>query len=169
MKMSVRKLASLAILATVALTIFVIEAALPTMIPIPGIKLGLANIVTLFVIKRYGPKEAALVLTVRIILATVFAGQAVSFLYSVCGGVLCLLVMSLVNWILRGHCIALTSVFGALAHNVGQILAALFILKVSGILMYLPYLMISGMVTGLFTGLCTYFADRYIPQKLTRE
>ncbi len=165
-KVNIRKLTSLALLTTIALTIFVIESAIPLQIPIPGIKLGLANIVTLFVIKRMGVKEAAAVLLVRIVLATVIAGQAVSFLYSICGGFLCLLVMALVNWFLQGHGIFITSIFGAVAHNVGQILAALLVLGMTGILAYVPFLIISGIVTGLFTGLATYFADKYIPKQI---
>lgn len=162
--MDTKRLVTLAVLSTIALTIFVIESALPTLVPIPGIKLGLANIVTLFVIKRMGPKDAALVLLVRIVLATIFAGQAVSFLYSLCGGVMCLIIMSIVNWILRGHYIFVTSIFGAVAHNIGQILAALFILKMTGILAYVPFLIVSGIITGLFTGLACFFADKKIPE-----
>jgi len=163
MKIEVRKLTVLALLTVIALTIFIVESMIPTLVPIPGIKLGLANIVTLFVIKRFGMKDAALVLLVRIILATILAGQAVSFLYSLAGGIMCLLVMTLINWFLRGKAIFITSIFGAIAHNTGQILAAYFVLRMTGILAYIPFLMISGVITGLFTGLVTYFADRYIP------
>lgn len=163
-KLDTRRLVLLALLTTIALVIFVIESALPALVPIPGVKMGLANIVTLFVIKRMGAKDAAMVLFVRIVLATFFAGQAVSFLYSICGGLLCLIVMVLINWILQGHFIFITSIFGAIAHNVGQILAAFFVLGMSGILAYIPFLMISGVITGLFTGLVCYYADRYIPK-----
>ena len=163
---SIRRLTLLAVFTTLALTIFVIESAIPTLVPIPGVKLGLANIVTLFVIKRMGARDAAVVLLMRIILATIFAGQAVSFIYSVFGGVLCLAVMAAINKVLNGHAIFVTSIFGAVAHNAGQIMAAFFVLGMSGILVYLPFLVISGIITGLFTGLVCFFMDKYIPNNI---
>lgn len=162
--MRTRRITMLGLLTTIALTIFMIESALPALAPIPGIKLGLANIVTLFILIRFQVRDAILVLFIRIILASVFAGQMVSFLYSICGGVLCLAVMALVNRVLDKKFIFLTSVFGAIAHNIGQILAAYFVLGMSGVFVYVPFLIISGVVTGLFTGVICYYADRYIPR-----
>ena len=109
----VKRLTTLALLTTIALTIFVVESAIPTLVPIPGVKLGLANIVTLFVLKRYKFSDAAIVLAMRIILATIFTGQAVSFIYSVSGGFLCLIVMAAVNKLLRGQYIFLTGILVA--------------------------------------------------------
>ncbi len=166
---NVKRLTTLALFTTIALTIFVVESAIPVLVPIPGVKLGLANIVTLFLLKRYKISDAAIVLTMRIILATIFTGQAVSFIYSVSGGFLCLIVMAVVNKILRGQYIFLTGILGAVSHNAGQILAAFFILRLSGIFAYLPFLVISGVITGLFTGLVCFFADKYIPKKLTMQ
>lgn len=162
--MNIKKLTMLALLTTIALTIFMLESALPVIIPIPGIKLGLANIVTLFVLTRYGMKDACMVLVTRIILASIFAGQMVYFIYSICGGILCLVVMAAVNHILGNAYVYLTSITGAIAHNLGQIMAAYFVLQMSGIFAYMPYLMISGIVTGLFTGLVCQFMGKYIPQ-----
>lgn len=162
--MRTRRITMLGLLTTIALTIFMIESALPALSPIPGIKLGLANIVTLFILLRFQVRDAVLVLFIRIILASVFAGQMVSFLYSICGGVLCLAVMALVNRLLDKKFIFLTSVFGAIAHNIGQVLAAYFVLGMSGVFVYVPFLLLSGVVTGLFTGVICYYADRYIPR-----
>ena len=72
-----------------------------------------------------------------------------------------------VNKLLRGQYIFLTGILGAVSHNAGQILAAFFILRLSGIFAYMPFLVISGVITGLFTGLVCFFADRYIPKKYT--
>lgn len=163
--MNNKKITILSLYTTIALTIFIIESLLPPLAPIPGIKLGLANIVTLFVLSRYTAKEALLVLLVRIILSALLAGQAVSFLYSLSGGLLSLAVMVLVNKLLGGQWIYLTSITGAAAHNIGQILAAYFVLRLNGIFAYVPYLMISGILTGLFTGLICHFALHYIPRK----
>ena len=159
----VKRLTTLALLTTIALTIFVVESAIPTLVPIPGV----ANIVTLFVLKRYKFSDAAIVLAMRIILATIFTGQAVSFIYSVSGGFLCLIVMAAVNKLLRGQYIFLTGILGAVSHNAGQILAAFFVLRLSGVFAYMPFLVISGVITGLFTGLVCFFADKYIPKKFT--
>ena len=162
--MGTKKITILGLLATIALTIFMIESALPALAPIPGIKLGLSNIVTLFILLRFEVRDAVIVLFIRIILASVFAGRMVSFLYSICGGVLCLASMALVNRMLNKKFIFLTSVIGAMAHNMGQIFAAYCVLGMSGILVYVPFLIISGVVTGLFTGVICYYADRYIPK-----
>ena len=72
--------------------------------------------------------------------------------------------MALVNRLLDKKFIFLTSVFGAIAHNIGQVLAAYFVLGMSGVFVYVPFLLLSGVVTGLFTGVICYYADRYIPR-----
>lgn len=77
----------LALLAAIALTIFMIEAQIPSPVPIPGVKLGLANIVTVFTVFVLGPKEGAAVLAVRVFLGAVFAGNFSTILYSAAGGV----------------------------------------------------------------------------------
>lgn len=160
--MSIKKLTTLAMFTVIALTIFVIENAIPLPIPIPGIKLGLANIITLIVLLNLGPVEALLVLLCRILLATMFAGQAMSLLYSLFGGILCLISMITINRFLSGHYVFLTSVFGALFHNIGQLAAAYFITGTLGVFAYLPFLIISGVLTGLFTGLCAHYTQKYL-------
>lgn len=164
--MNTAKLARLGLCTTIALIIFMIEAALPHIAIVPGMKLGLSNIVTLFVLKRYGSRDAFLVLTARIILAAIFAGQMLSFLFSVFGGFLALFVMSVSIRFLGARYLYLVSILGALAHNIGQIAAAFLLLKMSGIFAYLPYLMLSAVLTGLFNGLACYYMDRHIPDSL---
>ena len=88
----------------------------------------------------------------------------VSFIYSLFGGALCLIVMAPVNKLLDRKFVFLTSVLGAMAHNAGQIFAAYFVLGMSGIFVYVPFLMISGVVTGLFTGFICYYANKFIPR-----
>lgn len=148
----------LALFATIALTIFVLESALPPLAPIPGIKLGLANVITLILLLLFNERDAFMVLIVRIVIASIAAGQMMSFMYSLCGGMLCFVVMSLVNRILAKKYIFITSIFGAIAHNIGQILIAIVITGSLGILMYVPILMVSGVLTGTFTGFCAWFA-----------
>ena len=101
--MKLNKITTLALFTTLALIIFTIENAIPTLIPIPGIKLGLANIITLVVLHNYSPKDTLLVLLMRILLASFFFGQAISLLYSLAGGLLCFAAMLLIHRLLQGH------------------------------------------------------------------
>lgn len=160
--MNTKKLTTLALFTTLALIIFTVEGAIPAPVPIPGIKLGLANIITLLVLHNFSPRDTLLVLLMRILLASFFFGQALSLLYSLAGGLLCFAAMLSVHRLLRGHCLVLISIVGALFHNLGQLAAAFFITRVSGVLLYLPFLMLSGMITGLFTGLCAHFTQRLL-------
>ena len=74
-----------------------------------------------------------------------------------------------INRILAGHFLFITSIFGALAHNAGQLLAAWLIVRNPGILTYVPFLTISGIVTGLFTGLCAHYAQKYLLPHIKRQ
>lgn len=160
--MKLKKLTMLAVFTSLALIIFIIEAALPPLAPIPGIKLGLANIVTLILLLHFTARDAFWVLLMRILLAGFFAGQAVSVMYSLAGGLLCFGIMFLSNKLLRGHYIFLTSILGGCFHNLGQLLTARLITGVPGVWAYFPLLLISGILTGLFTGLCAHFCRRYL-------
>lgn len=150
--MSVKKITLLSLYTALALIIFTVESALPALTPLPFIKLGLANVVTLIVLVLYSWKDALIVLFLRIFLASVFAGQMVYMIYSLCGGFFCFFADCFINRIVKGKYIYITSIFGAVFHNLGQIMAAVFIVG-TGILPYLPYMMISGIITGLFTGI----------------
>lgn len=163
--MQTRKLTALALYATLSLAIYAAESALPPLAPIPGFKLGLANIITLILLLRHTPKDAALVLTVRICLSALLFGQALSLIYSLAGGFFSMLVMSLINKALHKKLPMLTGAMGGLSHNAGQLFAAYIITAASGVLAYLPLLLPAGIVTGLFTGLCALSADRYLPKR----
>lgn len=160
--MSTKKLTTLALFSTISLAIYAIESAIPPLVPIPGIKLGLANIITLILLQFFSVKEAALVLLVRMLLSTLLFGQALSLLYTFAGGLLSLLLMALVMQLLHRKMTYLTGAVGGLAHNLGQLLAAFFITSTAGVFAYLPFLILSGILTGLFTGLCAGFAGKYL-------
>lgn len=165
---SISRITVLSVFTVIALTLFVAESAIPVPVPIPGVKLGLANIVTLLILLFFTLPEALLVLTVRILLSAFFAGHALSLLYSFAGGLLALFVMALLNRFLSGRFLFITGIFGALAHNMGQLCAACLILGSPGVFSYLPFLIISGSVTGLFTGLCAHYAAKYLKPHLSR-
>lgn len=161
---SVKKLTVLALFAAIALTIFMLESMIPPLVPIPGIKLGLANIVTLILLACATWKEALVVLIVRIVLGSIFAGQMMSFFYSLAGGLFCLLVMAILNHFLGRRLLWFTSITGAIAHNTGQIAVAVLVLGSGYVLYYFPYLLVSGVITGLFTGLVAFYLCPRIPK-----
>lgn len=151
--MNTRKITRLALLTAIALTIFMIEAQLPPLTPIPGIKLGLSNIVTVFAAFTMGSWEAAAILAVRVFLGAVFSGQMSAILYSAAGGILSIFTTIMLRRILTKKQIWVAGSIGAMAHNVGQMLMALAITRTPQLIYYLPVLLLSGIITGLFTGL----------------
>ena len=164
--MSAKHLARLALLTAVALILFTVEAQLPPLVPIPGVKLGLANIVTVYVVFRYGPRDALMVLLVRVFLGSVFAGNMMALLFSLCGGLLCWLVMIPLRRILTERQIWVCGVIGAVVHNIGQMAACLAVYQTASVLVYLPVLMLSGIVTGLFTGFAAQFLLKWLKGRL---
>ncbi|MDE6312591.1 MAG: Gx transporter family protein [Lachnospiraceae bacterium] len=166
--MNTKKLTLLAMYTTIALTIFVAESALPPLLPIPGVKLGLANIVTLWVLLSGSFKDALCVLLLRIVLGSIFAGQMVSFAYSLSGGLLCLLVMALLYCLLGEKQLITISIMGAVFHNIGQLLMAWGILQSLSVFIYLPILLVSAIATGAFTGMCTKLTYKRIKKLLPK-
>ena len=152
----IRRITLLALLTAIALTIFLAEAQIPA-IPIPGVKLGLANIVTVYAMFILGPSDALLVLCARVFLGAVFSGQMMTLLYSAGGGLLSWLVLLLLRPLLTGKQIWLGSSISAVFHNLGQLLVAAGVLKSWAVLAWLPYLLAAGAAAGLFTGLCAQF------------
>lgn len=160
--MPVKKMTLLAMFTTVSLALAAVENAFPPLAPIPGIKLGLANIATLILLRHFSPKETLAVLLSRVFLATFFFGQAMSLLYSLAGGLLSLGTMAAAVKLLQGKYPFLTGALGGLTHNTGQLLAAFLVTSTPGVLSYFPLLALGGILTGLFTGLCAGFADKYL-------
>lgn len=152
--MKTRRIALLGLLTAIALTIFMIEAQIPAVIPIPGVKLGLSNIVTVFAVFTLGPWDGVAVLACRIFLGAVFAGNFSTILYSAAGGFLSILVTMGLRKILKENQIWAAGCLGAIAHSVGQMIAAIAITRTPGLLIYLPVLVIISIFTGLFTGFC---------------
>lgn len=146
------RLTQLALLTTIALIIFVIEANIPPLTSVPGVKMGLANIVTLSVFYLYGRKDALMVLLARVVLGALASGQIMTLPYSLSGGLLCFLVCALLFPLFPLKRLWLLSVIGAVFHNIGQIGAAIAITGTPEILWYLPVLMVSGIISGFFTG-----------------
>lgn len=159
-----RKLALMALLTTIALTIFVVEAQIPAPVPIPGVKLGLANIITLITVCLLGKKEAGVVLLVRVIMGAMFAGSPSTLLFSAVGGLFAYLTMCLTVGLFGDNRLWIVSALAGIAHNAGQLLACVLVVKTPGVFAYAPILAASGVVTGVFTG----FAAQYLLKALKK-
>lgn len=153
MKISTRQVAMCAVLTALALGLSTLENLLPVtlFIPLPGVKLGLANIVTVFALYQLGAAPALCILAARCLLGSLFAGNASALLFSLLGGVLAMLVMMVLTR-LRGLSVYGVSIGGAAGHNIGQMAAALITLGNTAVLGYLPFLLAVSLFTGALTG-----------------
>ena len=160
--MNVKTLARMALLTAVALIIFMVEAQLPAPVPIPGVKLGLANIVTVYAMFALSPAQALGILVCRVFLGSIFSGHPETLFYSLGGGLLCWAVMLLLRPVLTGKQVWVAGVIGAAAHNFGQILVGIALTRTPGLIVYLPVLMVSGILTGAFTGTAAQALIRHL-------
>ena len=176
MRITVKKITLMAVLTALGLIIFIIEAQLSLPFPLPGVKLGLANAVTLFSL-FYGTGkshqensspgnnrdlnittvDALVILLCRIVLGAVFTGRLVAFAYSLTGGLLGFAAQAIMKRFVSRKQIWVCGAIGAVFHNTGQILAAMLIMGTPSIAAYLPALIIAGVPTGVITGLAAQF------------
>ncbi len=158
-----KKLVSLALFAAIALTVFVIEAQFPSpVVYIPGMKLGLSNVVTVILLATYSKKDAFFVLMTRIFLGSFFAGQMMALAYSLAGGLLSFGAMCVTVMILGKDSLWFVGIVGGVFHNIGQVLAAYLLMQTSAVWAYLPYLVLFGIGTGLFCGLSAAFIVKHL-------
>ena len=160
-----KRITHAALLTALALIIFVLEAQIPPPVPIPGLKLGLANIITVYAMFRLGPKDTLAILLSRIFLGSVFAGAVSAMLFSLAGGLLCYLLMLPLRRLLSLRQIWVCGVLGAVAHNLGQTAAAILIYRTFAVAFYLPMLLLSAVVTGTLTGLSAQYVVRRMEQR----
>ena len=154
MKHQSKKIAFLGLCAGVALVLAYVEALLPPLYAaVPGIKLGLPNIAIIFILYRFGLREAAAVSLIRIVAVALLFGNPMTFAYSVAGAFLSLLVMTILRK-LDLFSIVGVSVAGAVFHNVGQILTAIVLLGTAELGYYLIVLAVTGTISGILVGLC---------------
>lgn len=148
----------MALLTAISLVVWVIEAQIPAPLPVPGVKLGLASVVTLTAMLLLGKREALAVLLVRVFLSCLFAGSFSAILFALTGGVLSWAVMALTVGLFSKRLLWVVSVFGAMAHNAGQLFAAVLVTKTASLLVYAPALALAAIVTGAFTGVIAMYA-----------
>lgn len=156
MSTNTKKLTRCAVLTALALALSVAEGLFPltVLFPLPGLRLGLANLVTLYALATLGGGEALLILLARCLLGALLGGNLSSLAFSLTGGLLAFGVEWLfLKW--RGLSLFGVGMAGAAAHNTGQILAAVAVMRTPATLFYLPPLLLASALTGAFTGWVT--------------
>lgn len=146
-----QKTACLGLFSAVAIILGYVESLIPVFAGIPGIKLGLANLGVLFILKKYSFREAALVSVVRILVIGFMFGNLFSILYSLAGAALSMTVMTLM---LKKTSFSLigVSVAGGVSHNIGQLIIAMLIVQNASVFVYAPALLVAGVAAGVVIG-----------------
>lgn len=164
MKNKSKTISFLGLCTALALVLAYLEALIPPVFPsVPGIKMGLPNIVLIFVLYRRGGGAAMAVSMLRIVMVSMLFGNGMAFLYSVAGGLLSMTVMILLK---RSNLLSTVgvSVAGGITHNVGQILMAMLLLETTELIYYLVVLAVTGTIAGILIGLCGASLVRKIPK-----
>ena len=149
--MKSRKLALYGLLTALAMILSYVEALIPFSFAVPGIKIGLANTVTVFALYKLMPKEALSISLVRVTLTAVLFGSAYSFMYSLAGALLSFISMLALKKSGRFSETGV-SVAGGVSHNLGQILVAMAVFDTPGLIYYFPALCVSGTAAGVVIG-----------------
>ena len=149
-----QKTAFLGIFAAVAIILGYVEALVPIPFPVPGIKLGLANLCVLYILAKYSIKEAALISIVRIIVIGYLFGNLFGIIYGLAGAALSLTVMSLLRKY-SGLSLIGISVAGGVSHNIGQLIVAACVVENTVVFFYFPFLLVAGVVAGVLIGTLT--------------
>jgi heptaprenyl diphosphate synthase len=162
----IQKLTLLGLCASVALLLSYVEAMIPPLFSaIPGIKMGLPNVVIVFVLYRYGVRDASLVSVVRLIIVAMLFGTVTTFMYSLAGAVLSLLVMAILKKLDFLSTVGV-SVAGGVCHNIGQIIVAMILLNTAEIGYYMIVLAITGTIAGILIGISGAFVLKRFPKKI---
>lgn len=161
--MKTNKIAQLGVLTTLALILSYVESLIPVMVGIPGVKLGLANLVIVFMLYRMNVKDALLVSIMRILLSGFLFGNMMSIVFSLVGTLFSIGIMCLMKkW--DGFSILGVSVAGGCMHNLGQLCVSAFVVQTARLIYYFPVLMVSGVLTGFLIGILVRLMLRYIPK-----
>ncbi len=166
MSKKTKNVAFIGICTALALVLSYIEAILPPLFAaVPGVKMGLANIVIIFVLYRRGPIAAVTVSVIRMLLVALLFGNMMALMYSLAGGVLSLVVMTILRRLNFLSAVGV-SVAGGVSHNAGQILMAMLLLETAELGYYLVVLTVTGTVSGILIGLCGATLIKHIPNKI---
>lgn len=157
--------ATLAMLIALAMIFSYIESQIPPFFTVPGMKLGLTNVVVLVALYKRGSASAMTVNIIRIVLVSLLFGGISAMIYSLSGGMLSTFIMILMKRTGKFKTVTVSAV-GGVSHNAGQIIAAMFMLNTTGIVWYLAVLWFTGMITGILIGLLGELLLRRLPDKL---
>lgn len=157
--MKTRRMTFLGLMVGYSLVLYIIESLIPNPLValFPGAKLGLSNIITLISLIVLGARDTLIILTIRVILSSIFAGPLSYLLFSIGGAYISLVSMYLVSRI-KGFSIIGVSIAGAIGHNIGQLLIASMIVENINMVGYLPFMLIASLVTGMFVGMVANYA-----------
>lgn len=150
--MKTKQVTAYSLLLAVALVLSYLESLLPVMIAVPGVKLGLANLITMLILYQSKCKNAIVFMAIRVTLAGLLFSGIFGILYSFAGGLMCILAMSIAKRFSIFSIIGV-SVIGALFHNLGQVIVAAIVMETIHIMWYFPVLCISGLVSGILVGI----------------
>ncbi len=153
-RLDTKKTVTLSALIAVAMILSYVESLIPAFVAVPGVKLGLSNIATVFTLYTLGWPYAICVSAVRVILSALLFGNITSLIYSLSGAALALAVMILLKRIKLFSTVGV-SVAGAVSHNIGQIIAVCFVMENAYIAYYIVPLLISGTVAGVVIGVAS--------------
>ncbi|HJF95016.1 MAG TPA: Gx transporter family protein [Lachnoclostridium phocaeense] len=146
------RVAYFGVFTALALIFSYVESLIPFQIGIPGVKLGLANLIIVIALYKMSLREAYLLSVTRVVLAGLIFGSMFSILYSLAGALLSLIVMALLKKS-GGFSILGISIAGGVMHNVGQLIVAMFVVQTFSVSYYIPVLLIAGLITGLVIGI----------------
>lgn len=156
--LDIKRLIFLAILALQAIILSIIEAAIPVSAGMQGIKPGLSNIVIIAALIYFSFSDAIIIILIRCVLASLFTGGPVIFMFSIFGGILSAVIMWIMLKTMKNiFSLVGVGIAGSIAHNVGQIMAAWFVMSDAAVMAYLPVLLLSGIFMGCFVGVCGTF------------
>ena len=156
-----KKTAYYGIFAALAIIVGYIEMLFPLPVGIPGVKLGIANVVVLTALYVMGVKSAFYISVIRIVISALLFKGFGSFIFSASGAMLSLLVMCLAVKI-KGISPVGVSILGGIAHNVGQLIAAGIVINNLKIVYYVPILLVSGVITGILTGIIVKYVTKHL-------
>ena len=142
-----------------------VESQIPPFVAVPGIKIGLSNIVTVYLLYAVGWRSAGAVSLVRVFLSALLFGTAVSLIYSLAGAVLSFAVMLVLKKLPIFSSLGV-SIAGGVMHNIGQIVAACLLLENAAIAGYLPVLIVSGVIAGIAVGIAAAIVVKRVKIKI---
>lgn len=158
-----RKLAYTSVTIALALVLSYVESLIPSLVAVPGVKVGLANIAVVFALYRIGLKEAAVISLMRVLLASLLFGSAVSLAYSFAGATVSLALMAVLKKT-KIFSVAGVSTAGAVSHNLAQTAVACILLETTSLAWWIPILLVSGTLAGVVIGLVSAAVLKRIPE-----